>query len=177
MLIFPNKSRYGVSSPRYPPIFIYCTFFSYFHSEFIFLSTSRTEWKKNWWVRKHRSASRVCLSFIASVPRFSPLSLSLSLSLLPFSSQETSTSPFSFPIGGNGLRFFNGVPLVWWEICFKPVVVSLACSANLSKFEGFVENSLLSEGCCTNFYLSANFEELTLMDPFFPSDQVEGRFD
>ena len=39
-------------------------------------------------------------------------SLSLSLSLLPFSSQETSTSPFSFPIGGNGLRFFNGVPLV-----------------------------------------------------------------
>lgn len=82
MLIFPNKSRYDVSSPspRYPPIFIYYTFFSYFHSEFIFLSTSRTEWKKNWWVRKHRSASRVCLSFIASVPRFSPLSLSLFLS-------------------------------------------------------------------------------------------------
>ena len=120
----------------------------------------------------HAYAYRLSLPFLVF-----RLSLSLSLSLLPFSSQETSTSPFSFPIGGNGLRFFNGVPLVWWEICFKPVVVSLACSANLSKFEGFVENSLLSEGCCTNFYLSANFEELTLMDPFFPSDQVEGRFD
>lgn len=81
MLIFPNKSRYGVSSPspRYPPIFIYYTFFRISIRNLSF-SRRREEWKKNWWVRKHRSASRVCLSFIASVPRFSPLSLSLFLS-------------------------------------------------------------------------------------------------
>lgn len=106
-------------------------------------------------LRKHRSASRVCLSFIAFVPRFSP-PLSLSLFLLsPFPSGNFDIS-FLVPTRGNVDYVFNGVPLVWWEISFK--AWRLAYSANLSKFEEFVEN-VLSKGCCTNFfYLSANWK-------------------
>lgn len=86
------------------------------------------------------------------------LSLSPSLSPPP-SPQETSTSPFSFrPVETDYV--FNGVPLVWWEISFKPVVVSLvACllcqSFKIRRIRG---KFVLSEGCCTNFYLSANWK-------------------
>lgn len=92
------------------------------------------------------------------------LSLPLSLSPPP-SPQETSTSPFSFrPVETDYV--FNGVPLVWWEISFKPVVVSLvACllcqSFKIRRIRG---KFVLSEGYCTNFYLS---EKLTLMDLLF----------
>lgn len=89
MLIFPNKSRYGVApiSPYFQSLFITFFFPAYFHSEFIFLSTSRTEWKKNWWVRTgcesidqhHAYAYRLSLSFLVF------RHLSLSLSALPLS--------------------------------------------------------------------------------------------
>lgn len=171
MLIFPNKSRYGVSSPYVPSSIssyfqsLFITLFSvYFHSEFIFLSTSRTEWKKKWWVRTgcesidqhHAYAYRLSFPFLV----FRHLSLSPSPSLpSPFPPQETSTSPFSFrPVETDYV--FNGVPLVWWEISFKPVVVSLvACllcqSFKIRRIRG---KFVLSEGCCTNFYLSANWK-------------------
>lgn len=170
MLIFPNKSRYGVSSPYVPS-----SISSYFQSLFItlffrvfpfgiYLSLDVENGMEEKVMganrlRKHRSASRVCLSFIVSVPRFSPpFSLSPSLSPPP-SPQETSTSPFSFrPVETDYV--FNGVPLVWWEISFKPVVVSLvACllcqSFKIRRIRG---KFVLSEGCCTNFYLSANWK-------------------
>lgn len=159
MLIFPNKSRYGVApiSPYFQSLFITFFFPAYFHSEFIFLSTSRTEWKKNWWVRTgcesidqhHAYAYRLSLSFLV----FRHLSLSLFL-LSPFPSGNFDIS-FLVPTRGNVDYVFNGVPLVWWEISFK--AWRLAYSANLSKFEEFVEN-VLSKGCCTNFYLSANWK-------------------
>lgn len=94
MLIFPNKSRYGVSSPYVPSSIssyfqsLFITLFSvYFHSEFIFLSTSRTEWKKKWWVRTgcesidqhHAYAYRLSFPFLV----FRHLSLSPPLSPLP----------------------------------------------------------------------------------------------
>lgn len=153
--------------PRYPPIsnlYLLHFFSVYFHSEFIFLSTSRTEWKKKWWVRTgcesidqhHAYAYRLSFPFLV----FRHLSLSPSLSLSPPPSpQETSTSPFSFrPVETDYV--FNGVPLVWWEISFKPVVVSLvACllcqSFKIRRIRG---KFVLSKGCCTNFYLSANWK-------------------
>lgn len=91
MLIFPNKSRYGVSSP-YVPSYFQSLFITLFFRVFpfgIYLSLDVENGMEEKVMganrlRKHRSASRVCLSFIVSVPRFSPpFSLSLSLSPLP----------------------------------------------------------------------------------------------
>lgn len=148
--------------PRYPPISnLYLLHFFFLRISIRNLSFSRRRERNGRKTDGCEPAAKASISItrMPIVYRFrssffaTPLSLSLFL-LSPFPSGNFDIS-FLVPTRGNVDYVFNGVPLVWWEISFK--AWRLAYSANLSKFEEFVEN-VLSKGCCTNFYLSANWK-------------------